>query len=139
MRRGLNASCLKLLIFDMLALVNGGLFQSHIICGKKEYLWQSLLNEAGWYAGLCRFLEWRITGCKNFSAGMVVLLWWILWNMESLATFLQFSKLLNLDGMYLFIALLIPSLNCDQSSLADLLTLMMLLVRSSLSGHFSSN
>ena len=54
MRRCLNASFLKLLIFDMLAVVNGsGLFQPRIVCGKKEYLWQSLLNEAGWYARLC--------------------------------------------------------------------------------------
>ena len=31
-----------------------------------------------------------------------------------------FLLVLNLDGMFLFIALLIPSLNCDWSSLADL-------------------
>ena len=59
---------MKLLIFYMLALVNGSLFQSHIVCGKEEYLWQSLLNEAGWYATVCRFLEWRLTGRKNSSA-----------------------------------------------------------------------
>ena len=40
------ASCSKTLIFDMLAVVIGSLFQSRIVCGKKEYLRQSLLNEA---------------------------------------------------------------------------------------------
>ena len=45
---------------------------------KKECLWQSLLIESGWYARLCRLEEWRLTGCKYFSAGMAVWPWWIL-------------------------------------------------------------
>lgn len=39
----------------------------------------------------------------------------------------------------LFIALLIPSLNCDNTSLADLHLLVMLFVRLSLSCHFTNN
>ena len=69
----------------------GSLFQSRTVCGK-EYLWQSSLNVSGWYARLCRLREWRLTGVKYFCAGMAAWPGWFLWNTESLASFLLFSK-----------------------------------------------